>query len=1247
MRKILLSIFIVFSISSFAQNDTTKYFNSVDYGWRYQRVKAKLALVLPVDTVANKLVGSVVLLNDVFYIKTATAWTTLSTSISTLTLGSGLTGTSYNGSAAVTAKVDTSLISTKANVVASLLGYAANALVVKYTDTASMLSAYYNQTAITSRLALKVNYTDTSGMLGNYIRTQNWGLIKTGQAIGADSSLLSTKANVTASLIGYAPNALVVKYTDTASMLSTHPNLTYVTANLATKFNITDTALVGGTNYYNKTYINSNLALYTPLTTNALNVKYSDTSTMLGNYVRTSNYGITKTGQAFGVDTSALSTKANVVALLTGYTAGALVVKYTDTASMLSTHPNKTYVDANVATKQNTLSLTTTGTSGAATLVGATLNIPNYAGGGMVYPAAGIAISTGTAWAASITDASANWNTAYTNRITSLTTTGTSGAATLTANVLNIPQYAGTVTSVSQTVPSFLSVAGSPITGSGTLAISYSGTALPIANGGTNLTALPTVSAASTFAAWDANKNISANNILEGWTTTATAGTTTTLLVGSTQQQYFTGTLTQTVTLPVVTTLVNGHTFYIINKSTGSVTVQTSGAVSLVVLPTNTMAEVTVVDNTAGTGTASWMYDYASINTTGGGGGVTTWSGGTTGLLPSTATSGAVTVTGTLIAGNGGTGQSSYAVGDLLSANTTSTLSKIADVAAGQPLLSGGVSTLPAYAGYTFSGTAAQTYTFPTTTKTLAANDGSNLTIASQAIGDILVSSSTTAYGRLADAATGNALISGGVGVAPSYGKIGLTTHITGTLPIGNGGTNSATALSGSSIMVSNGTNIVQGTAGTTTTLLHGNAAGTPTYSAVSLTADVSGTLPIGNGGTNVTSVTTAPTATAFAGWDANKNLSANNHLEGYTTTATAAGTTTLLVGSTYQQFFTGATTQTVVLPVATTLVNGLQYSIINNSSGVVTVQTSGANTVVAMAANTQLNVTCINTAGGTGLASWGWSYGTQNNTTITAGTTTNALTMNNGGAGAASGTTFNGSAAQTISYNTIGASPLAGSSSITTVGTLSSGSIPYSLLTGTPSLNYLPLAGGTLTGGLNGTAASFSGAIITTGSDIYMNTNNKYLYGRSFNNVFDRKLIGLNASDFVNIDPQALGTVFGGVLTGTSATFSSSVAVQSSTASSSTTTGALVVTGGVGVGGNVNIGGTLSATGAAAITGWLTLGSGISIQTYTVATLPAASQGSMVYVSDALAPTYNATVVGGGAVKTLVVHNGTAWTCH
>ena len=46
----------------------------------------------------------------------------------------------------------------------------------------------------------------------------------------------------------------------------------------------------------------------------------------------------------------------------------------------------------------------------------------------------------------------------------------------------------GSVTSVAASVPAFLSIAGSPITTSGTLAITYSGTALPVANGGTGQT---------------------------------------------------------------------------------------------------------------------------------------------------------------------------------------------------------------------------------------------------------------------------------------------------------------------------------------------------------------------------------------------------------------------------------------------------------------------------------------------------------------------------------------------------------------------------------------------------------------------------------------------------------------------------------------------------------------------------------------------------------------------------------------
>jgi hypothetical protein len=68
-----------------------------------------------------------------------------------------------------------------------------------------------------------------------------------------------------------------------------------------------------------------------------------------------------------------------------------------------------------------------------------------------------------------------------------------------------------------------------------------------------------------------------------------------------------------------------------------------------------------------------------------------------------------------------------------------------------------------------------------------------------------------------------------------------------------------------------------------------------------------------------------------------------------------------------------------------------------------------------------------------------GVAFDGSSNITI-ASSIANALTMNNSGTGAASGTVYDGSAAKTISYNSIGASPLAGSSSLTTVGTITTG---------------------------------------------------------------------------------------------------------------------------------------------------------------------------------------------------------------
>lgn len=85
--------------------------------------------------------------------------------------------------------------------------------------------------------------------------------------------------------------------------------------------------------------------------------------------------------------------------------------------------------------------------------------------------------------------------------------------------------------------------------------------------------------------------------------------------------------------------------------------------------------------------------------------------------------------------------------------------------------------------------TANRTYTFPDV-------DGQLITNPMTTAGDIIYGGSVVAGvaapTRLAGVATGNALISGGVGTASSWGKIALTTHVSGILPVANGGTGSS-----------------------------------------------------------------------------------------------------------------------------------------------------------------------------------------------------------------------------------------------------------------------------------------------------------------------------------------------------------------------------------------------------------------------------------------------------------------------
>jgi len=217
--------------------------------------------------------------------------------------------------------------------------------------------------------------------------------------------------------------------------------------------------------------------------------------------------------------------------------------------------------------------------------------------------------------------------------------------------------------------------------------------------------------------------------------------------------------------------------------------------------------------------------------------------------------------TSILLLANGGTGFSTYSSGDIIYASALNTLAKrtigttgqVLTVVAGLPTWStpgsGGTVTSVSGGSTGFSFTASPA---PTMSGTLDAdNGGTGQSV--YAVGDILYASTTTALSKLADVAIGNALISGGVGVAPSWGKIGLTTHVTGDLPLANLAQGTARSV----LAVAGNTTAdyapVQGTANQVLRIDSGGVALGFGALNVASTAAVTGALPYTNGGTGLT----------------------------------------------------------------------------------------------------------------------------------------------------------------------------------------------------------------------------------------------------------------------------------------------------------------------------------------------------------------------------------------------------------
>ena len=233
------------------------------------------------------------------------------------------------------------------------------------------------------------------------------------------------------------------------------------------------------------------------------------------------------------------------------------------------------------------------------------------------------------------------------------------------------------------------------------------------------------------------------------------------------------------------------------------------------------------------------------------------------------------------------------------------------------------------------------------------------------------------------------------IGVA--YGGTGLTsTPTNGQLPIGNGtGYTLATLTAGTNVFITNGAGgiTISATAsagGTVTSVdVSGGTTGLTTSGGpitTSGTITLAGTLNVANGGTGATTLTGYVKGNGTSAFTASSTIP-NTDITGLGTMSTQNANSVAITGGTIEGTSVGATTASTVRGTTITA----------------TTQFSGPGT------------------GLTGTAS-GLSIGGNAATASTASQVANAVTFNNGGAGGASGSTFNGSGALTVSYNTIGA---------------------------------------------------------------------------------------------------------------------------------------------------------------------------------------------------------------------------------
>jgi hypothetical protein len=414
--------------------------------------------------------------------------------------------------------------------------------------------------------------------------------------------------------------------------------------------------------------------------------------------------------------------------------------------------------------------------------------------------------------------------------------------------------------------------------------------------------------------------------------------------------------------------------------------------------------------------------------------GVTAFSGGSTGLTPSSFTAGAVTLSGTLAIANGGTGQTSASAafnalspitttGDLIIGTGVNTSSRLGIGSSGYVLQSNGSTAAwvspPGSSILTttdFTATSGQTTFSVTYTPSLlqgvyrngiklglsdyTATNGTSIVLNTGAItGDLI---EVQYFSALATTTTVTSFSGGSTGLTPSSATSGAVT-LAGTLAVGNGGTG-VTSSTGS------GSNVLNTSPTLVTPILGTPASGTLTNCTGYTTANLSGTI------SNAQLANSSVTVTAGTGMSGGGAVAL-----GSSVTLTNAGVTSIVAGTGIS--VSGATGAVTVSSTSTgaaitpTTTSGTYY-VVGTTSTSGSLSTASISTTSPVSYNASTGALTASSFSGAGTNLTGTASGLSiggNAATATTATTANAL--NTANSYTVSGLTVNNSSAPYITF--------------------------------------------------------------------------------------------------------------------------------------------------------------------------------------------------------------------------------------